>query len=158
MHPEGVRHESRKYFFVGKTGSSQSSGNFVAPLQGAEVDIGEVNRGRRAKNALCPRLFSSTPSASKPNQRFSPSPHPRVAVSLMFWSRLCRAVLLTLNFFLSREDSTVKMGLTPFTFTSTSTTTTTSRSTTNDSLDHQLESDHLGQHRNNTLIELAPFL
>src|SRR3989442_5864676 len=49
------------------------------------------------------------------------------------------------------------MGLTPFTFTSTSTTTTTSESTTNDSLDHQLESDHLGQHRNNTLNELAPF-
>src|SRR2546422_11613326 len=42
--------------------------NFVAPLQGAEVDSGEVNRGRRAKNALCPRLFSSTPSASRPNR------------------------------------------------------------------------------------------
>jgi hypothetical protein len=41
------------------------------------------------------------------------------------------------------------MGLTPFTITSTSTTTATSasRSTPNDSLDRQLEFDHLGQSR-----------
>ncbi|HEY3132597.1 MAG TPA: hypothetical protein VGL91_24320, partial [Acidobacteriota bacterium] len=55
----------------GKIGSVQSSGNFVAPLQDAQVDIGELDRGRRAKNALCPRLYSSTPSASIANQIFA---------------------------------------------------------------------------------------